>query len=149
ADARRAAAEAGERRAAVDVERARLEAEAGQARRRLEDAGSEPAEGDDREELAARIERLELRRETLGQVNPLAKEEHERQKERLAELVAQREDLEASLNELEELRTELAETVERRFDETFAAVSAHFEEVATTLFPGGHGRLRLSEIGRA
>src|SRR5204862_3579429 len=96
-------------------------------------------------ELAARIERLERRREALGQVNPLAKEEHEREKERLSELIAQREDLEASLTELEELRTELAETVERRFDETFAAVSAHFEEVATTLFPGGHVPLRLSE----
>jgi chromosome segregation protein len=145
AEARRIAAEAGERRAAVYVERARLDAEAAEARRRLEEAGAEPAEGDDREELAARIERLERRREALGQVNPLAKEEHEREKERLAELVAQRADLEASLKELEELRAELAETVERRFDETFASVSAHFEEVAATLFPGGHGRLRLTE----
>src|SRR5207244_3227762 len=138
---------AGERRAAVDVDRARLDAEAAEARRRLEETGSEPAEGDDREELAARIERLDRRREALGQVNPLAKEEHEREKERLTELMAQRADLEASLKELEELRTELAETVERRFDETFAAVSAHFEEVAATLFPGGHGRLRLTEPG--
>ena len=145
AEARRAAAEAGERRAAVDVERARLEAEAAEARRRLEAAGADPAEGDDRDELADRIERLEHRREALGQVNPLAKEEHEREKERLAELVVQREDLEASLKELEDLRAELAETVERRFDETFASVSEHFEEVATTLFPGGHGRLRLTE----
>jgi chromosome segregation protein len=39
--------------------------------------------------------------------------------------------------------------VERRFDETFAAVSSHFEEVAATLFPGGHGRLRLTEPGEA
>jgi chromosome segregation protein len=147
AEARRVAAEAGERRATVEVERARLEAEAAEARRRLEEAGAEPAEGDDREELAARIERLERRREALGQVNPLAKEEHEREKERLAELLAQRGDLEASLKELEELRTELAETVERRFDDTFAAVSKHFEEVAATLFPGGHGRLRLTEPG--
>ncbi|HET7807517.1 MAG TPA: AAA family ATPase, partial [Gaiellaceae bacterium] len=30
-------------------------------------------------------------------------------------------------------------------DETFAAVSTHFEEVAATLFPGGQGRLRLTE----
>ena len=45
--------------------------------------GAEPAEGDDRDELAERIERLERRRETLGQVNPLAKEEYEREKERL------------------------------------------------------------------
>jgi chromosome segregation protein len=145
AEARREASEAGERGAAVDVERARLEAEADEDRRRLEEAGAEPAEGDDRDELAGRIERLERRQESLGQVNPLAKEEHEREKERLTELVEQRADLEASLKELEELRAELAETVERRFDETFAAVSTHFEEVAATLFPGGHGRLRLTE----
>jgi chromosome segregation protein len=146
AEVRRAAAEAGERAAGIDVERARLEAEGAEARRRLEEAGAaETAEGDDREELAARIERLERRRETLGQVNPLAKEEYEREKERLTELTDQREDLEASLRELEELRAELADTVERRFDETFAAVSAHFEEVAATLFPGGHGKLRLTE----
>ena len=117
----------------------------GEVRRRLADAGADPGEGDDREELAAKIERLERRREGLGQVNPLAKEEHEREKERLAELVVQREDLEASLKELEELRADLAETVERRFDETFASVSKHFAEVAETLFPGGHGRLRLTE----
>jgi chromosome segregation protein len=145
ADARRIAAEAGERRGAIDVERARLEAEAAEARRGLEAAGAEPAAGEVRDELEARIERLERRRETLGQVNPLAKEEYEHEKERLAELAAQRADLERSLEELEELRVELAETVERRFDETFAAVSSHFEEVAATLFPGGHGRLRLTE----
>jgi chromosome segregation protein len=147
AEVRRAAAEAGERAAGIDVERARLEGEAAEARRRFEEAGAEPAEGDDRDEIAARIERLERRRETLGQVNPLAKEEYEREKERLTELADQRADLEASLRELEELRKELTETVERRFDETFASVSTHFEEVAATLFPGGHGRLRLTEPG--
>jgi chromosome segregation protein len=145
AEVRRIAAEAGERAGGIDVERARLEAEADEARRRLEDAGAEPAEGDDRDELAARIERLERRRETLGQVNPLAKEEYDREKERLTELAEQRADLEASLKELEQLRAELAETVERRFDETFTAVSEHFAEVAATLFPGGEGRLRLTE----
>jgi len=145
AEARRAASESAERSSAVEVERARLEAERNEARRRLDEAGAEPAEGDDREELAARIERSERRRETLGQVNPLAKEEHEREKERLTELMAQRADLEASLKELEQLRAELAETVEQRFDETFAAVSERFEEVAATLFPGGHGKLRLPE----
>jgi chromosome segregation protein len=145
AEARRAAAEAAERSSAVDVEGARLDAEADEARRRLEAAGAEPAEGDDREELAATIERLERRRETLGQVNPLAKEEYDREKERLTELATQRADLEASLKELEQLRAELSETVESRFADTFEAVSKHFEEVAATLFPGGHGRLRLTE----
>ena len=142
---RRGAAEAGERAAAIDVELARLEAEQAVARRRLEETGAEPAEGEDREALAERLVRLERRRETLGAVNPLAKQEYEEEKERLTELATQREDLERSLTELEKLRKELTETVERRFDETFASVQQHFTEVAQTLFPGGEGRLRLSE----
>jgi len=144
-DLRRAAAEAAERLSTIDVERARIEAEADEARRRLEQAAADPAEGDDRDELAERIERLERRRENLGQVNPLAKEEYDREKERLEELVVQREDLERSLEELETLRDELADTVERRFEETLEAVQRNFEEVAATLFPGGSGRLVATE----
>ncbi len=144
-DARRAAAEVGERLSAVDVERARIEAEADEVRRRLEAAGAEPVEGDDREELAERIERLERRRESLGQVNPLAKQEYDHEKERLVELSTQRADLEQSLTELETLREDLSNTVEQRFAETFAAVQNNFAEVASTLFPGGEGRLRLTE----
>jgi chromosome segregation protein len=145
AELRRGAAEAGERAAAIDVELARLEAEQAAARRRLEEAGAEPAEGDDRDALTERLARLERRRESLGAVNPLAKQEYAEEKERLTELTAQREDLERSLAELERLRKELTETVERRFEETFAAVQRYFADVAETLFPGGEGRLRLSE----
>jgi chromosome segregation protein len=130
--------------AAIEVELARLEAEAAEIRRKLP-GPLELAEDDDREELAVRLDRLVRRREQLGQVNPLAKEDYEREKERLAELSEQREDLETSLAELEELRAELTETVERRFSETYAAVERHFGEVASTLFPGGKGRLRLTE----
>jgi chromosome segregation protein len=142
---RREAAEASERASAVEVELARVEAEVQEARRRLEDAGAEPAEGDDREALAERVERLEKRRLALGQVNPLAKQEYDAEKERLEELSTQRADLEASLTELEQLRADLDETVRRRFAETYEAVESHFHEVATTLFPGGEGRLRLVE----
>ena len=144
-DVRRASAEAGERLSAIDVERARIEAEADEARRRLEGTAAEPAEGDDRDELAERIERLERRRESLGQVNPLAQEEYDQEKERLLELSAQRADLEASLEELQKLRDDLTRTVEDRFAETFSTVQANFAEVASTLFPGGEGRLRLTE----
>ena len=111
----------------------------------MAEADAEPAEGDDSDELTVKLERLERRREALGSVNPLAKEEYEREKERLTELREQRADLEASLKELADLRDELSATVERRFEETFAAVRDHFQEVASTLFPGGEGRLRLTE----
>ncbi|HET6682337.1 MAG TPA: chromosome segregation protein SMC [Gaiella sp.] len=143
---------ASERLTLVEVELARIEGEAVEAGRRLDEAlaeggepVAEPQAVEPREELAARITRLESRREALGKVNPLAKEEYAAEKERLEELATQRADLEASLHELEALRDELAETVRRRFEETFAAVAANFEEVASTLFPGGEGRLRLVE----
>ena len=153
---RQVADEASERVTTVEVELARLDGESVEAQRRLDDAlGAGGAPGDevsdgaepdvDRDELAARITRLEARREALGMVNPLAKEEYEAEKVRLEELSTQRADLEASLAELAALRDELTETVNRRFDETFAAVAANFEEVASTLFPGGEGRLRLVE----
>src|SRR5207237_10415102 len=48
-DARREAAEAAERLSAIQVERARIDAEAGEAPRRLQSAGADPADSDDRE----------------------------------------------------------------------------------------------------
>jgi chromosome segregation protein len=145
ADARRASSEAAERTAGIDVELARIEAETEAARRRLAAADAEPGAGEDRDELEVKAERLERRLDTLGRVNPFAREEYEAEKERLAELSTQREDLERSLDELEKLRADLAATVERRFAETYAAVERHFADVAATLFPGGEGRLRLTE----
>jgi len=145
AELRRTQTEASERAAALDVERAQIEAAAAEARRRLEAAEAEPAEGDDREALSERVDRLRARREQLGRVNPLAKEEYEAEKERLEELTTQRADLDASLAELEKLRAELAETVETRFAATFEAVARNFHEVAGVLFPGGEGRLRLTD----
>ena len=144
AEIRREASEAAGGAGAIDVELARLQAERDEAQRRLDAAAAEPAEGNDREAIAERLERLRRRREELGRVNPLAAEEYEREKDSLAELTTQREDLERSIDELAKLRDDLDRTVERRFAETFDAVGSHFQEVASTLFPGGHGRLRLT-----
>ena len=131
--------------AAIGVELARLDSETEDAERRLGGGEVEPAEGDDSEELALKLERGHRRLEDLGRVNPLAKEEYAEEKARLEELEVQRADLECSLIELEKLCAELTETVERRFNETYELVSSTFEEVAATLFPGGEGRLRMTE----
>ena len=146
AELRLAAGAAAERLSAVGLEAAGLERERDEILARLpEGEQPEPLTDEQVEELRAEIARLERRRETLGQVNPLAAEEHAREKARLEELVRQREDLEQSLTELEKLRDELADTVDRRFEETYAAVEKHFAEVAGTLFPGGEGRLIRQE----
>src|SRR5262249_22623095 len=68
---RQAAELAAERATEVEVGLARIAAEAEEAQRRVTAVGTEDAaEGDDREELAGRAERLEARREALGKVNP-------------------------------------------------------------------------------
>ena len=139
---RRAATESGERLSAIAVEAAHLEREREDVVGRIpEGEGAEALSDEEVETLRTQIERLERRREALGQVNPLAAEEHAREKERLEELTVQREDLERSLEELAKLRDDLTQTVERLFEETYAAVERHFAEVAGTLFPGGKGRL--------
>jgi chromosome segregation protein len=146
AELRRAAGLASERLTAVEIEVAGLERERKDLLARLPEGGEpEPLSDEEVDELRAQADRLERRHEALGQVNPLAAEEHARESERLRDLVVQREDLERSLAELEKLRDDLAETVERRFEETYAAVEKHFAEVAGTLFPGGKGRLMRTE----
>jgi chromosome segregation protein len=148
ADLRRAASEAAERLTQVQVEAARLEREREEVVGRLpEGHEAEALTDEEAEDLRVQVERLERRREALGQVNPLAAEEHAREKERLDELVDQRQDLERSLGELEGLRAELTDTVERRFAETYERVEHHFAEVVATLFPGGKGRLIAHEGG--
>ena len=146
AELRRAASEAAERLTQIQVEAARLGREREEVLERLpEGREAEALEDEEADELRTQVERLERRRESLGQVNPLAAEEHAREKERLEELVEQREDLERSLGELEGLRAELTETVEQRFEETYARVEQHFAEVVATLFPGGKGRLLVRD----
>ncbi|MGH3013293.1 MAG: AAA family ATPase, partial [Gaiellaceae bacterium] len=77
AELRRAAAEAGERLSAIGIEHARLEAEREEIGRRVpEGAEAEPLTEDEAVELQGQLARLERRREAIGQVNPLAAQEH-------------------------------------------------------------------------
>jgi len=104
----------------------------------------QPLAADQAAALAARVERLERRRESLGAVNPLAAEEYEAERARVDDLTGQCGDLERSLAELRTLIADLTGTIDRRFGETFARVAENFSEVISTLFPGGSGRLVLT-----
>ncbi len=103
----------------------------------------EPLDDSARADLEGRIERLHRRREQLGPVNPLAKQEYEEALEHVEELETQREDLEAAMRELEGLIRDTDRRIREAFEETFEAAAKNFEEVAEQLFPGGRGRLRL------
>jgi chromosome segregation protein len=107
------------------------------------DPAAEPLAAEEREALLARVERLQRRREQLGPVNPLAKQEYEEAVAHVEELEGQRRDLESALAELEGLIKETDRRIRESFEETFEAAARNFEDVVQHLFPGGRGRLRL------
>jgi chromosome segregation protein len=114
--------------------------------RRLElepEVREEPLSEDERETLAARLERLARRREQLGPVNPLAAAQYAEAVAHVEELERQREDLETALRELEKLIRDTDRQIEESFERTFAATARNFDELVGRLFPGGSGRLRL------
>jgi chromosome segregation protein len=125
---------------------AEAEAELGELAGRLElapEPAEEPLEEEQRDALAARIERLARRREQLGPVNPLAEREYDEAREYVEGLETQRHDLEAALRELESLIAETDRRIREAFETTFEAAAKNFEDVVSQLFPGGRGRLRL------
>ncbi|WP_345713903.1 AAA family ATPase, partial [Kineococcus glutinatus] len=81
----------------------------------------------------------------LGTVNPLALEEFAALEERHSFLVAQCDDLRASRKDLLDIVKEVDERVEQVFSAAFADVAAQFEQVFGRLFPGGEGRLVLTD----
>ena len=110
----------------------------------LEDGpADQPLSSEQRDQLGSLVERLAKRREQLGPVNPLAKAEYQEALEHVEELEVQRTDLETAMSELQGLVRDCDRTIKETFEQTFEAASAHFEELAAQLFPGGRGRLRL------
>jgi chromosome segregation protein len=93
--------------------------------------------------LQSRVERLTRRREQLGPVNPLAKDEYAEALAYVEELERQRTDLETALRELRSVIRETDRQIQETFQETFDAAARNFEELVGDVFPGGSGRLRL------
>jgi chromosome segregation protein len=103
----------------------------------------EPLEEEQVQALTARLERLRRRREQLGPVNPLAKEEYAEALAHVEELEARRTDLEVALRELRTLIRDTDRQIHETFQATFQAAARNFEELARDVFPGGGGQLRL------
>ena len=103
----------------------------------------EPLPVEEASQLRQRIERLVKRREQLGPVNPLAKQEYDEAVAHVDELERQRTDLETALRELKAFIRDTDKQIRTTFTETFEAAAKNFEELSKTLFPGGSGRLSL------
>jgi chromosome segregation protein len=103
----------------------------------------EPLDPEEASQLRQRVERLVKRREQLGPVNPLAKQEYDEAVAHVDELERQRTDLETALRELRAFIRDTDRQIRTTFTETFEAAAKNFEELSQTLFPGGSGRLTL------
>jgi chromosome segregation protein len=154
-----------ERRHSDDLRRAELRHALDAARSRLRDdleldpdealqsaraaAGSpeDPlAQGDERDrELAESEDRLVKRIGLLGTVNPLAMEEHAALQQRQEFLTEQMDDLRRSRDDLLDVVEAVDGRIREVFADAFRDVAAQFERMFPRLFPGGEGRLVLTD----
>ncbi len=90
------------------------------------------------EEKAAQLRRL-------GPINPLAAAEYADLDERHTFLYDQMADVESSRSELRKVIKALEDEIEQRFQEAFAEVAEAYQRYFALLFPGGRGRIRLTD----
>ena len=81
----------------------------------------------------------------LGKVNPLALEEYAALQERHAFLATQLEDLKKTRRDLLTVVKEVDDRVQEVFASAYADTAREFEQIFSRLFPGGQGRLVLTE----
>jgi chromosome segregation protein len=98
-----------------------------------------------RAEQEKRLKAAERAYQQLGKVNPLALEEFAALEERHKFLSEQLEDLKKTRADLLQVVKEVDERVEQVFTEAFRDTAREFEGVFSRLFPGGEGRLILTD----
>ena len=96
-------------------------------------------------ELMGQIDTLKAEIEGLGSVNLVAIEEYEEHKKREDFLVAQREDLEKSIESVNQAIQKINQTSREAFLGAFEQIRINFQEVFEELFGGGETELRLTD----
>lgn len=129
--------------AAIDVLRRELDCEPVTA---METACPPLPEGQTARQRIAELER-ELR--IMGPINPLALQEYEALSERFDFLTEQLDDVKASRRELFKVIRAIDEEIVNVFTSAYADVATNFEFLFSTLFPGGTGRLKLTDPNNA
>ncbi|MGW4484219.1 chromosome segregation protein SMC [Amycolatopsis sp. NPDC004368] len=115
------------------------------AKERGEDVTPPPPMPYDRDTQARRAKRAEKDLTLLGKVNPLALEEFAALEERYKFLSTQLEDLKDTRKDLEAVIRQVDEKILEVFASAYADVAREFETVFGVLFPGGEGRMVLTE----
>ncbi|WP_349269263.1 chromosome partition protein Smc [Mycolicibacterium parafortuitum] len=98
----------------------------------------------DRPTQERRAKRAEKELKELGRVNPLALEEFAALEERYNFLSTQLEDVKAARKDLLDVIADVDTRILQVFTEAYMDVEREFTQVFATLFPGGEGRLLLT-----
>jgi chromosome segregation protein len=98
----------------------------------------------DRPTQERRAKKAERELAELGRVNPLALEEFAALEERYNFLSTQLEDVKAARKDLLDVIADVDDRILQVFAEAYADVEREFTQVFSTLFPGGEGRLLLT-----
>ncbi|AWB81646.1 chromosome segregation protein SMC [Corynebacterium yudongzhengii] len=104
-----------------------------------------PGEDFDRAAEKARQKQAEKDLRSLGKVNPLALEEYRAQEERYDFLATQLDDVLRARRDLTQVIEDVDAQILQLFTDAWADVEKEFPKVFDTLFPGGEGRLVLTE----
>jgi chromosome segregation protein len=115
------------------------------AKERGEDVVAPPPAPYDRPTQERRAQRAQKDLTLLGKVNPLALEEFAALEERYRFLSTQLEDLKATRRDLLTVVREVDDKILEVFASAYFDVAREFEIVFRTLFPGGEGRLVLTD----
>ncbi|MCH7231465.1 chromosome segregation protein SMC [Glycomyces sp. L485] len=99
----------------------------------------------DRAVMEKRAARGERELKLLGKVNPLALEEFAALEERYKFLNEQLEDVKRTRADLHTVVKEVDDRIQSVFAEAYADTAREFEHVFQTVFPGGEGRLVLTD----
>lgn len=111
-----------------------------------EAAGDEaPGEEPSDEELAEEARSLAAQLARMGPVNPLAEQEFQELEERYRLITGQLSDLETSKADLRKVVKALDQEMESLFLRAFEDAARSYQRFFTTLFPGGAGRLSLTD----
>jgi chromosome segregation protein len=98
-----------------------------------------------RDQQEKRLASAERSLNLLGKINPLALEEFTSLEERLKFLAEQLEDLKNTKKDLLDIIKEVDDRVQSIFMEAYTETAKHFEDIFARLFPGGDGRLILTD----
>jgi chromosome segregation protein len=92
-----------------------------------------------------RVRELERELRLMGPINPLALEEHAALVERHTFLEAQLEDVKNGRRELTKVIRAIDAEIVEVFSAAYTDVADNFSKLFSTLFPGGTGRMRLTD----